>query len=246
MSDVTSISTFTNLRRSLLARTHAALGARYVAALPPHLTDSDTPIIADYGDPELETTAATLAGLCDVSMFPRWGCKGRGTPDWLKSQSWRLPDKVNHAEEQKDGNIVARLSNDECLLMGDLHFQSARIAELEVLYQQQLPERVYALPRADSHACFVLCGEFSANVMSKICAVDLRSHTFSNGHVAQTSVARVNAITVRQDINDTLAFYILSDLSSSEYLWECLLDALLEFNGCPVGIDALHALGNNT
>ena len=42
------------------------------------------------------------------------------------------------------------------------------------------------------------------------------------------------------------ALFILSDVSSAEYLWDALLDALLdamvEFNGSVVGMAALRAL----
>ena len=76
-------------------------------------------------------------------------------------------------------------------------------------------------------------------MFSKVCAVDLRIDKFSQGAVAQTSLARVNAIIVRQDLGATPCFYILSDVSSAEFLWTSLLDAMLEFKGKVVGTAAL-------
>jgi len=58
--------------------------------------------------------------------------------------------------------------------------------------------------------------------------------------VAQTSLARVNAIILRNDLATTTCLFILSDVSFAEYLWDALLDAMVEFEGCPVGIAALR------
>ena len=100
---------------------------------------------------------------------------------------------------------------------------------------------VSLLPRADSHCWFALTGIHAAETFSKVCAVDLRSGKFAQGEVAQTSIARVNAIIVRNDLGPTPCFYILSDVSSAEFLWLSLLDAMLEFKGAAVGTAALKA-----
>ena len=79
-------------------------------------------------------------------------------------------------------------------------------------------------------------------MFSKICAVDLRSHKFANGEIAQTSVAKANSSVIRNDLGSTHCFYILTDVSSAEFLWDCLLDAMAEYDGRPVGVAALRAL----
>jgi sarcosine oxidase subunit gamma len=78
--------------------------------------------------------------------------------------------------------------------------------------------------------------------MAKICGVDLRAHKFDNGAIAQTSVARLGAVVARADINGTLAFHLFVDSASAEYFWDCVIDAMQEFGGKAVGIDALRAL----
>ncbi len=80
-------------------------------------------------------------------------------------------------------------------------------------------------------------------MFSKICGVDLRAHKFANGEVAQTSVAKANSIVIRHDLGSTHCFYILTDVSTAEFLWDCLLDAMAEYRGKPVGVAALRALG---
>jgi sarcosine oxidase subunit gamma len=81
-------------------------------------------------------------------------------------------------------------------------------------------------------------------MFSKICGVDLRTHKFTSGDIAQTSVAKTNAVVIRHDLGSTPVFYILSDISGVEFLWDCLLDAMTEYNGYPVGVSALQRLIN--
>ena len=79
-------------------------------------------------------------------------------------------------------------------------------------------------------------------MFSKVCGVDLRPHKFGLGHIAQTAVAKTNAIVIRQDLGQTLSYFILCDISATEFMWDCLLDAMQEYAGSPVGIRALEQL----
>jgi sarcosine oxidase subunit gamma len=36
-----------------------------------------------------------------------------------------------------------------------------------------------------------------------------------------------------------LAYHVLADSASAPYLWDCLIDAMAEFGGGPVGVDEL-------
>ena len=89
---------------------------------------------------------------------------------------------------------------------------------------------------------FLISGRHSATMFSKMCGVDLRPAKFVMGAVAQTSIARLNGIVIRADLDATLAYYYLTDNASASYVWECLLDAMGEWGGAPVGLDAMRAL----
>ncbi len=39
------------------------------------------------------------------------------------------------------------------------------------------------------------------------------------------------------------AYHLFADNPSAEYFWDCLLDAMAEFDGRPVGLTALRGLG---
>ena len=81
-----------------------------------------------------------------------------------------------------------------------------------------------------------------AAMLAKLCGIDLREGAFADMRVAQTSVARLNAIVIRQDIADTSSIDLLTDSASATYFWDCLLDAGREFNLQVVGLNALRAL----
>ena len=76
--------------------------------------------------------------------------------------------------------------------------------------------------------------------LAKVCGVDLRAHKFANGEIAQTSIAKINGVIVRNDLGETLSYCIFSDSSSVEFLWDSLLDAMAEFEGAAVGAQALR------
>ena len=77
-------------------------------------------------------------------------------------------------------------------------------------------------------------------LLAKICAVDLRLERFADLRIAQTSVARSNCVVIRADLGALPAFHLLGDSASAEYMWDCLLDAMAEFDGGPIGLDILR------
>ena len=99
------------------------------------------------------------------------------------------------------------------------------------------------MPRADSHAWFAVTGRQASEMFAKICGIDLRLHKFPDGGIAQTSIAKINGIILRQDQGPLPLFHLLADSASADYLWDCLMDAMAEFEGAPVGLAALRSFG---
>jgi sarcosine oxidase subunit gamma len=223
------------LRRSQLYRWHLQAGAEYGH----HSTGG---LVERYSGDDEEHKLAQRLGLADLSTLPRTGFKGRGAPTWVAQQGSQLPDRPNRASLHNDGSLLARLSQEELLVLSDLQLNASLVDELQQNWSLDSAEGVYLLPRADSHCWFALTGRYAAETFSKVCGVDLRNQKFDPGDIAQTSLARVNAIIIRNDLGATSCFYILSDVSSAEFLWTCLLDAMLEFSGGPVGMAALRRL----
>ncbi len=175
-------------------------------------------------------------GLVDLSPLPRIGFKGAGTAEWLAVQGVAVPDDSNRARRQADGALAARLAPSEVLLLGDLDGTGALTGRLAQAWAAgELPPRGYPVPRQDSHAWFLVTGAQAAAMFAKLCAVDLRPAKFALGRIAQTMLAEASAIVVRDDRGGGPAYHLLANSAAAEYLWDCLTDAMAEFDGRPVG-----------
>jgi sarcosine oxidase, subunit gamma len=168
--------------------------------------------------------------LADFSLVPRWGLKGRGVGAWLTRHAASIPSDDNRAEIQNDGSLVARLSPTEVLVLSPKDGQAGLSDVLERIAPEG-EDACYPVPRRDSHCWFVVTGKDAHQMFAKLCAVDLAPDRFPNGQIAQTSVARLSAIVIRNDLKGALSFSLLADSASAEYLWDCLLDAMTEFGG---------------
>lgn len=169
----------------------------------------------------------------DLSGVGRTGFKGAGTTEWLTSKVRILPDRPNRAVVLPDGTLIARLGKEEYLIL-DKSVASRVCDALEAAWNLESLEagRIgYPLPRADSHSWLYLEGTSVSQMMAKICGVDLREGTFGPGEVAQTVVARIGAVLIRQMGEGPYGLHMLTDFASADYLWDVLEDASAEFGG---------------
>jgi sarcosine oxidase subunit gamma len=175
--------------------------------------------------------------LVELTEVPRVGFRGQQSAAYLQARGFTLPDAPNRAVTQADGSHVARLSQTEYLILGSLADRGERIADEEARWELDHSAN-YLLPRQDSHAWLQLCGLHVAEVMAKLCGVDLRPQAFAPGSVAQTSAARINVIVINLGSEELPAFQILCDRASLEYFKGAVLDAMGEFDGKLLELDA--------
>ncbi len=194
---------------------------------------------AHYGDVGGETAAAARLAIADLTALPRAGYKGWGMEDWIAGQRVSLPNS-NRALRQEDGTLACRLSPGELLLLAD-DAESPLIDRLDDVWTMD-DAVCFPVPRADASARLAVTGEEGAALMAKMCGVDLRVHRFADHAIAQTSVARMNVIVLRNDRGATPAYDLVFDSASAVYLWGCLVDAMAEFDGRIVGLDAIDQL----
>ena len=195
---------------------------------------ADGALVVGFGNDRVQ---AQQCGLLDLSILPRIGFRGFNSAMHLEALGLPAPAQPNQARVSAGGELVLRLSQKEFWVLASLADQGAQVTSL---HQRDLPNKdCYPLYCQDSHAWFALTGADLPELFAKICGVDLRQAAFPVGSIAQTSVARVNAIVINRPVNDIPCFFILSDSAAAEYLWECLLDAMNEFGGEPVGVSAL-------
>ena len=227
-------------RRSFAYRKLTGAGASFAA-------HADAAVADHYGDPSSEADRARILGLTDLTAMRRCGFKGNGAIDWLQGQGVIVTAESNRAARQAGKELAVRLAPTEVLVLADpLASGGGLAASLPAAWSgEAVPPRAprgFPLPRQDSHAWFLVTGEQAALMFAKICGVDLRPDKFPDLTVAQTSVARINAIIVRDDCQGTLAYHLLFDSASANYLWDCLIDAMEEFGGAPFGHAALGTI----
>ena len=163
--------------------------------------------------------------LRDLSLARRDGVRGPGAREWLLSQGHTLPDAPNQIVADGESGWVMSLTHREFwLLQPDGEASTGRPAS------EAVAAGVWPLYCQHSHAWLQLAGETRAEVMAKLCGVDLSDTAFPLGSIAQTQAARVSMIiAAHQNENDQPVFSIFVDQSLARYLWEAIEDAMAEW-----------------
>ena len=163
--------------------------------------------------------------LQDLSLAHREGVRGAGAREWLLSQGHKLPDAPNQIVASGESGFVMSLSHREFWLL-----EPDSEASIDRPASEAVAEGVWPLYCQHSHAWLQLAGEPRAEVMAKLCGVDLSDAAFPMGSVAQTQAARVSVVVAaHQNDNDQPAFSIFVDQSLARYLWEAIEDAMAEW-----------------
>ena len=162
--------------------------------------------------------------LCDLSLARREGVRGAGAREWLLSQRHTLPNAPNQIVGSGESGFVMSLSQREFWLLQPVgEASSGRPAS------EAVASGVWPLYCQHSHAWLQLAGEPRAEVMAKLCGVDLSEAAFPLGSVTQTQAARVSVIiAAHQNENGQPVFSIFVDQSLARYLWEAIEDAMGE------------------
>lgn len=228
------------LRRSNAYRKTLEAGARFAEV-------AGGALAMEYANATDEGATAKKLGLADLSLLPHDGFKGAGASDWLASAGLKVPSEPNRAERQSDGGLALRLAANEIMILGNLKGEAPVLSQMKSAWAagEQPPKtpRGWPLPRQETHAWFLITGEKAPEMFAKLCGVDLRADKFANGLIAQTSLAKMSGVICRDDRGGTLAYHLLFDSASAAYLWDCLIDAMAEFGGGPVGLKAMQGLG---
>lgn len=235
MAGPTAIRPTDRLRRSALYRVLTAAGANFADI-------NGAAVTADFGAVDLEMNAVHRMAVADLSPLPRVGFKGRGALDWARDHGVAIGEDNNVAYRQPGGELAARLADTEVMVIDSLDGAGTLPHRVESEWSMDNAEGGYLVNRQGASFWFMVSGEDAPAMLAKICAVDLRPAKFPIGAIAQTSVARTSCIVIRADLGDALAYHLLGDSASAEYQWHCLLDAMEEFGGRPVGITTLRQI----
>lgn len=142
---------------------------------------------------------------------------------------------------------TSREAGDETLVVGSGPGEWLLIADAEDLpklgaWLEQQAERdpglVSIVDVTHGRAMMRLTGHAAADVLAKLCAVDLSDSVVPDGGAFRSSVAKLATDVVRDDAGgaatgDRPSYLLHCERSSGQYLWDAVLDAGLEYGLTP-------------
>ena len=221
-------------RLSPLYDQHQTLGARF------ELRNSWLiPEVYTNTDGESKALRESI-GLVDISAWGKLSLKGVAADGVVSASLGESPTVAGVVLEIKTKHIfVAQLTPDEFLILTPPGTEREIMTALEntIISQDAF---VSLIDQTSGLVGFSISGPESTGVMRKLCALSFGSKDFPNMHVSQSSFAKVRATILRHDRGSTPAFELFADRSYSEYLWDTILDAGMEFGIQPVGWEAME------
>jgi sarcosine oxidase subunit alpha len=231
-------------RLSPLHATHQVLGAQFVS-------QAAWQVPKTYTSPEDElSTIRQRVGLADVSSLGKLVVKGNAAPGLLAGVFDVTPATPGHMapvilQEQFGPSLgnsyIARLAPDEFLIItppGD-EDNTARHIERKRAARHLF---VTVINQTSGLAGLAVAGPHSREMLGKLCALPLSPRDFPNHRVAQSSLAMVHTIIVRNDLGNLAAFELYVERPYAKYVWTSLMDAGHEFGIIPFGCKAKELL----
>lgn len=184
----------------------------------------------EFAGVEVEQARKKILGVTDVSCLSRYGVKGAQAAKWLADHQVTTPANPNSWSVSDQNTLVLRLGGSEFLL--EDQFGGSACARLSG-DTNRVPN-VYKVPRAD--AAFILSGSEVLNMLSELCALDLREKALGSEEVIMTQIAGISAIVLRQDLNGEQVYRIWCDGTYGPYLWDVMVEIAVELGGGAVGL----------
>lgn len=167
--------------------------------------------------------AADEIVLLDLTAKARFGLKGRGSGDWLKSRGLQLPEQVNTMVSTKDALDVVRLGAEDFLVLVRPGAQPNSLLVLRKDWEADTGSpKGFNAWRDEVWAWFHISGRRVPAFLAKTCPVDLDVAHFQKWSVAQTRAAQTDCIIVRSDRIEAPGFDLFFDIASSDFMLESL------------------------
>ena len=170
----------------------------------------------------------------DLSVRPRFGCKGPGAPSWLVANGYSIPEGANSARIDSQGVLVARVATSEFLI------EAVDGGAEGVLGSPARPLDVYPVARQD--LVVGIQGPGLQTLLRQICSVDFvplfEACGPHDGSIALTSMIGVGVVAWPRRTDSGSSLTVWLDPSFAHYFWTTLLEV-------GRGVGAL-VIGSNT
>lgn len=162
--------------------------------------------------------------ITDVSTLQRYGVKGPQAATWLASQGIAIPVNPN-TWVLSDNAIVMRLGSSEFLIEDQIDGKVTAKLEADIVRITG----VYKVARAD--AAYILAGSDILNLLSEVCALDLREPALAENAVVMTQIAGISATLLRHSVNNETVFKIWCDGTYGVYMQHILSEIVQDSAG---------------
>jgi sarcosine oxidase subunit gamma len=156
----------------------------------------------------------------DLSVRPRFGCKGPGAPSWLAANGYSIPEGANSARVDSRGVLVARLATSEFLI------EAVDGGAEGVLGLPARPVDVYPVARQD--LVVGIQGPGLQTLLRQICSVDFvplfEACGPHEGPIALTSMIGVGVVAWPRRTDSGSSLTVWLDPSFAHYFWTTLLE----------------------
>ena len=156
--------------------------------------------------------------ITDVSMLARYGVKGPQAEKWLLGHGVAVPKNANSWVLNAGKTLVMRLGSSE-FLIEDL--AGGKICK-KLAADNVRVAGVYKVPHAD--AAYLLAGSEVLNLLSEVCALDLRESALPENQLVMTQVAGISATVLWQSIDNETIYRLWCDGTYSVYMKHVLLE----------------------
>src|SRR5699024_3399594 len=149
----------------------------------------------------------------------------------------KLQTNFGRTYQGDEGTLVIGSGPGQWHVISEVGSQATALAELQQL-GDGIEELTTAVDLTHGRALFRLTGEEGAELLNKICALELSDDVVPNGSALRSSVGGVVTDIARNDRNGTRSYLLHCERSAGQYLWDTLLDAGAEYRIEEAGFSA--------
>ena len=192
------------------------------------------------GEPGAAEIGALQVGLADRSARAKVLVQGMAAAAVVE-RAWDLaPLAVNHGARLPHG-AAFRLRHDRVFLSGPPATEQALTAPVQAAVQAQ--DGLLTLTGVThGRAELWLLGRAAADLLSRLCGLDLHADHFPNLAAQQTSVAKTAQLVIRADVGRQPLYVLIGARSLGAYLWQTLVAAAHDMDLRLCGEALLQAL----
>jgi sarcosine oxidase subunit gamma len=162
--------------------------------------------------------------IADLSLQPRFGCKGRGAAEWLGAQDFTVPASPNSWVMTGESAI---------LRLGDSEFLIESTADV-VNKMKSLPREASVYPVLRQDCAFEFGGAQVENLLRQVCSMHFEGLNLTAQPIVLTSMLGVSVIILPKQDQSRPNFRVWADNTYGFYLWNTLLGIGNELGGCQI------------